>query len=278
MIEIINKIILYIHYPFVRYAFITGILISLCAALLGVVLVLKRFSFIGDGLSHTAFGAMAVAAVVGVSNDMIIVLPITVLSAIFLLTGRKKINGDAAIAVISVSALALGYLLLNMFSASSNVSGDVCTTLFGATSILTLKKSEVLLCILMSFAVITIFVLFYNKIFAVTFDYDFAKVTGIPSESYNLMIAIVIAVVIVLAMKLVGSLLISALIVFPALGAMKLFKSFRLVCIFAGVFAVICALIGIIFAIVVSAPVGASIAVTNLVGYVICCTVGKVKN
>ena len=175
-----SQILYYLKFPFVQYAVIVGILISLCAALLGVVLVLRRFSFIGDGLSHVAFGAMAVAAVTGVTNNMAVVLPITVVAAVLLLcTGQgSKIKGDASIALMSVSALAIGYLLMNLFPASSNVAGDVCSSLFGSASILTLSQDDVMLCIGLSVVVITVFIVFYNKIFAITFDESFSKTAG----------------------------------------------------------------------------------------------------
>ena len=219
---------MYFQYPFVRYALIVGVLIALCSSLLGVTLVLKRFSFIGDGLSHVAFGAMAIASVLNITNNMLFILPVTVICAILLLRAGQntRIKGDAAIAMISVGALAIGYLLMNLFSTSPNISGDVCSTLFGSTSILTLTKGEVWLCAILSI-VVAIFILFYNKIFAVTFDENFAKATGTRANAYNLLIAVVIAVIIVLAMNLVGSLLISALVIFPALSAMRMFKSFR---------------------------------------------------
>ena len=233
MSELAAKMQLYFSYPFVWYALIVGLLIALCSSLLGVTLVLKRFSYIGDGLSHVAFGAMAVAGITGLTNDMYIVLPVTVISAVLLLrTGQNaKINGDAAIAMISVGALAVGYMLMNLFPTSANVSGDVCTTLFGSTSILTLKQTDVIVCIVMSLIVIAAFVLFYNKIFAVTFDESFIKAAGLRTEIYNLLIAVITALIIVLAMNLVGSLLISALIIFPALSAMRIFRSFRSVVI-----------------------------------------------
>ena len=204
-----EKLALYWAYPFVRYALVVGVLIALCSSLLGVTLVLKRFSFIGDGLSHVAFGAMAVAAVLGLTDDMPLTLGITIVSAILLLrTGQNtKIKGDAAIAMISVGSLAIGYLLMNLFSTSSNLSGDVCSTLFGSTSILTLTRTEVRLCVVLSVIVAAIFILFYNKIFAVTFDESFAKAVGTKADRYNLLIAVTTAVVIVLAMNLVGSLL-----------------------------------------------------------------------
>ena len=225
-----ETLISYLQYPFVRNALIVGVLIALCSSLLGVTLVLKRFSFIGDGLSHVAFGGIAIAAVLNITNDMLVVLPVTIISAVLLLrTGQNtKIKGDAAIAMISVGALAFGYLLMNVFSTSSNVSGDVCTTLFGSTSILTLSSWDVWLSVILSVLVVLIFVLLYNKIFAVTFDEDFAVSAGTNANRYNLLIAIIIAVIIVLAMNLVGSLLISALVIFPALSAMRLFKNFNL--------------------------------------------------
>lgn len=273
----IDKLTLYLSFPFVRYALIVGVLIALCSSLLGVTLVLKRFSFIGDGLSHVAFGAMAIAAVVGLTNEMLLILPITILSAILLLrTGQNaKVKGDAAIAMISVGALAFGYLLMNLFSTSSNLSGDVCSTLFGSTSILTLRKREVWLCVGLSLAVVVIFVLFYNKIFAVTFDEGFAKAVGTRTDRYNLLIAVVIAVIIVLAMNLVGSLLISALVIFPALSAMRLFRSFKRVTICSAVLSVLCACTGILVSILAGTPVGSTIVGIDVIAYGICYLIGK---
>ncbi len=274
-----EKLALYLQYPFVRYALIVGVLIALCSSLLGVTLVLKRFSFIGDGLSHVAFGAIAIAAVLNLSNEMLIVLPVTVVSAVLLLrTGQNtRIKGDAAIAMISVAALAFGYLLMNLFSTSPNLSGDVCSTLFGSTSILTLTSREVWLCIGLSLAVMAIFVVFYNKIFAVTFDESFAKASGIRVEAYNLLIAVVIAVIIVLAMNLVGSLLISALVIFPALSAMRLFRSFRSVTICSAVLSVCCALIGIIVSILAGTPVGSTIVVVDALAFAACWIIGAMR-
>lgn len=270
---------LYFSYPFVRYAFIVGILIALCASLLGVTLVLKRFSFLGDGLSHVAFGGIAIASVLNLSNNMLIVLPITVLAAILLLrTGQnKKINGDAAIAMFSVGALAFGYLLMNIFSSSANVAGDVCTTLFGSTSILTVSGMEVWLCIGIAAIVLAAFVLFYHKIFSVTFDENFAKAVGTKTDTYNLLIAILIAAVIVLAMNLVGSLLISALVIFPALSAMRVFKSFKSVTICAGIFSVVCAVVGLLISILAGTPVGATIVAVDMVGFAVFALIGKVR-
>ena len=266
MTAIVEKLTLYWAYPFVRYALVVGVLIALCSSLLGVTLVLKRFSFIGDGLSHVAFGAMAIAAILQITNEMPLVMAITIISAVLLLrTGQNtKIKGDAAIAMISVGSLAIGYLLMNIFSTSSNLSGDVCSTLFGSTSILTLSPVEVWLCVGMSVLVVAIFVLFYNKIFAVTFDENFARATGTKAGLYNLLIAIIVAVIIVLAMNLVGSLLISALVIFPALSAMRIFKSFRSVTICSAALSVACSLIGILASILAGTPVGSTIVAVQI--------------
>ena len=274
----LNRLFLFLQYPFVRYALIAGVLIALCSSLLGVTLVLKRFSYIGDGLSHVAFGAMSVAAVMNLTNNMLLVLPVTIICAVLLLrTGqRTRIKGDAAIAMISVAALAFGYLIMNLFPTSSNLAGDVCTTLFGSTSILTLTRDEVRLCIALSVLVALVFVLFYNRIFAVTFDENFAKATGVKAEAYNLLIAVITAVIIVLAMNLVGSLLISALVVFPALSAMRLCRSFRGVTVCSAVFAVLCAFSGIIISILAGTPVGSTIVATDAVAFVTCNCVGNI--
>jgi len=269
MTAILEKLTLYWAYPFVRYALVVGVLIALCSSLLGVTLVLKRFSFIGDGLSHVAFGAMAIAAVLQITNEMPLVMVITIISAVLLLrTGQNtKIKGDAAIAMISVGALAIGYLLMNLFSTSSNLSGDVCSTLFGSTSILTLAKNEVWLCVGMSVLVVTVFILFYNKIFAVTFDEDFARAIGTKAGLYNLLIAVVVAVIIVLAMNLVGSLLISALVIFPALSAMRVFKSFKAVTICSAALSVFCAFTGMLISILGGTPVGSTVVAMDMLAF-----------
>ncbi len=269
---------MYFQYPFVRYALIVGVLIALCSSLLGVTLVLKRFSFISDGLSHVAFGAMAIASVLNITNNMLFILPVTVICAILLLrTGQNtRIKGDAAIAMISVGALAIGYLLMNLFSTSPNISGDVCSTLFGSTSILTLTEAEVWLCAILSIVVVAIFILFYNKIFAVTFDETFARATGTRANAYNLLIAVVIAVIIVLAMNLVGSLLISALVIFPALSAMRLFKSFRSVTISAAVMSVLSATAGILISILAGTPVGSTIVAVDIAVFLVSYGIGRI--
>ncbi|MCR5297030.1 MAG: metal ABC transporter permease [Clostridiales bacterium] len=275
----IESLGLYFSFPLVRYALIVGVLIALCSSLLGVTLVLRRFSFIGDGLSHVAFGAMAIAGVLHLTDDMLFVLPFTVLAAILLLrTGQNtKIKGDAAVAMISVGALAVGYLLLNLFSASANLSGDVCSTLFGSMSILTLTRTEVWLCAALSVVVLVIFILFYNRIFAVTFDEDFARAAGTRAEAYNLLIAVVIAVIIVLAMNLVGSLLISALIIFPAMSAMRVFRSFRGVTVCSAVLSVVCAVLGILISVIVGTPVGSTIVAIDIAAFLVCCAVSGIK-
>ena len=278
MTAILEKLALYWQYPFVRYALAVGVLISLCSSLLGVTLVLKRFSFIGDGLSHVAFGAMAVASVLHLTNDMPLVLLITIFSAILLLcTGQNaNIKGDAAVAMISVGALAIGYLLMNLFTPSGNLSGDVCSTLFGSTSILTLTKTEVRLCAVLSVLVVAAFVFFYHKVFAVTFDENFAAATGVKTKVYNFIIAVIIAVIIVLAMNLVGSLLISALVIFPALSAMRVFKSFRSVTVCSAILSIFCSLLGILISILAGTPVGSTIVAADIVLFFVFSAAGTI--
>lgn len=279
MTQMLQKLGFYFQYPFVRYALIVGVLIALCASLLGVTLVLKRFSFIGDGLSHVAFGAMAIAGALHLTNEMLLVLPVTVLCAVLLLSGgqKVKIKGDAAIAMLSVGSLAMGYLLMNLFSSSANISADVCSTLFGSTSILTLQKSEVWVCVILSVLVLLTYGLFYHKIFAVTFDETFAAATGLRAKAYNLLLAVITAVIIVLAMNLVGSLLISALIIFPALSAMRIFKSFRAVILCSAVLSVSCAVIGILTAILAGTPVGSTIVGADILTFAVCYIIGGMR-
>ena len=276
--NIITALQTYLSYSFVRYALIAGVLISLCAALLGVSLVLKRYSMIGDGLSHVAFGAMSIAAVLSLA-PMTVAMPVTIVAAVVLLglNSNGKIKGDAAIAMISVGALALGYLLLNVFQTASNVSGDVCSTLFGSTSILTLSVSDVWLCVGLAILVILTFVIFYHKIFAVTFDEEFARATGTNVRTYNILIAVVTAVVIVLAMNLVGALLISALIIFPALSAMRVFKSFRAVMASAAVISVLCSVLGILASVIYGTPVGSTIVAADIVVFAAFSLAGRLR-
>ncbi len=278
MSGILDKLALYWTYPFVRYALVVGVLIALCSSLLGVTLVLKRFSFIGDGLSHVAFGAMSIATVMQIRNEMPMVMFITIISAILLLrTGQNtKIKGDAAVAMISVGALALGYLVVNIFSSSANLTGDVCSTLFGSTSILTLSPVDVWLSVGMSVLVVAVFIFFYNKIFAVTFDENFAKAAGTKAGLYNLLIAVVVAVIIVLAMNLVGSLLISALIIFPAMSAMRIFKSFKSVTIYACILSVVCSGFGILLSVLAGTPVGSTIVIVQIAAFYLSWITGTV--
>lgn len=266
------------EFPFVRRAIIVGVLIAFCSSLLGVTLVLKRFSFIGDGLSHVAFAAMCIAMVLQFTNNMLLILPITVIAAILMLkTGQNaRINGDAAVAMISVGSLAIGYLLLNIFSTSSNISGDVCSTLFGATSILTLTDMDVTICIVMSIIVLAFYLFFYHKIFAVTFDENFAKATGIRAGVYNMSMAVIIAVIIVLAMNLVGSLLISALVIFPALSAMRIFKNFKSVVICSAIFSVVCAVLGLLISLLYGTPVGSTIVAVDIIGFLLFSGIGMI--
>jgi len=273
---VIDSLTLYFQFPFVRYAMIVGILIALCSSLLGVTLVLKRFSFIGDGLSHVAFGATAIAATTSLTDNMLFVLPVTIMCAVLLLrTGQNaKIKGDASIAMISVGSLAVGYMIMNVFSKSTNLAGDVCTILFGSTTILTLSETEVWMSVILSIVVTAVFLLFYNKIFSVTFDEDFASATGNDAKLYNLILAVVIAVVIVLAMSLVGALLISALVIFPAVSAMRVYRTFKSVTICSVIISIACATLGILISIVESTPVGATIVVVNIVVFAIFSAVG----
>ncbi len=278
MAEMYSKLMSYLQYDFVVNAIIVGVLIALCASLLGVTLVLKRLSYIGDGLSHVAFGAMAIAGVLNFTNDMPLILLITVVCAVLLISAGQnaKIKGDASIAMLSVGSLAIGYLLFNIFSSSANLSGDVCSTLFGSTSILTLQSADVRLCAVLSAVVIVVFVFFYNKIFAVTFDENFSKAIGTKASLYNLIIAVITAIIIVLAMNLVGSLLITALVIFPAVSAMRVCKTFKSVTICSAVISVVCAIIGLLASILYGTPVGSTIVAADIVAFAAFTIAGKI--
>lgn len=278
MAQLLERLVMYFRFPFVRYALIVGVLVALCSSLFGVTLVLKRFSFIGDGLSHVAFGAMAVAGVLGLTDaGMLVVLPVTIAAAVLILRmgQRRGVGGDAAIAMISVGAMAIGYLVINLFSTSPNIGGDVCSTLFGSSSILTLSRAEVWLCVGLSVVVTGAFVLLYHRIFAVTFDEEFARATGIHVGLYNTLIAVIVAVIIVLAMNLVGSLLISALVIFPTLSAMRVFRSFRGVTICAAVISVVCAVAGIIISVLAETPTGSTIVAVDIAAFAVMAAVGR---
>lgn len=260
-----NHLLLYLSYPFVQYAFIVTVCISICTSLLGVVLILKHYSYIGDGLSHVAFGTMSIAAVSGLSNDIFLTLPCTCLAAIILLWGKSRIKGDAGIALISVSSLGMGYLIMNVFGKKANLSGDVCASLFGATSILTLSFEKVIISILLSICLIILFIFLHKHIFALTFDEDFCQASGMNTKFYNLLIALIIAFVIVLAMNLVGSLLISALIIFPALSAMRLYHNFKAVTICSALISIFCSICGLISSIIIGSPVGSTIVLVDII-------------
>lgn len=274
----IDTLLFYLSYPFVKYALIVSVLIALCSSLLGITLVLRKFSFIGDSISHVAFTIMAIASILNLTNNMYITLPGTIICTILILNnkkGRVKKN-DSTLALISVSSLALGYIVMNLFGGSSNVSADVCTTLFGSTSILTLSIDTVILCIVMSVIAIVTFMLLFNKIFAITFDENFARSSGVKVDVINLIFSIIIGTIIVLAMNLVGSLLITALIIFPAISSMKIFTNFKKVTICSAIISVICTVIGLCISILASTPVGSTIVVADLVCYLIFSIIGRV--
>ena len=268
----LDKIVFYFTaYPTVRYAAAALVLISLCAALLGVTLVLKRFSMIGDGLSHVTFGAASIATALGLLTPIYVSLPVTVIAAVLLLRIRSsaKVHSDAAIAMVSAGSLAFGYLILNLFPTnSSSISGDACTNLFGA-GILGIGRDDVTVCLVMSLVVLFVFVFFYNKIFAITFDESFAGATGTYASLYNTVVAIVTGVIIVVAMNLVGALLISALIIFPALSAMRLFNTFKGVVICSACISVVCAIIGLVVSLLFATPIGSTIVVADILVFAI---------
>ncbi len=267
-------------YPTVRYSAIVLALVSLCAALLGVSLVLKRFSMMGDGLSHVAFGATSVATVTSFT-PMYVAMPVTVLAAIFLLRSKpnSKVRGDAAIAMISAGALSIGYMVMNIFpSKLSAISGDACTALFGSASIIGLDITDVISCAVVAAAVLFVFIFFYHRIFAITFDENFAKATGVRSELYSTLLAVITGVVIVIAMSMVGALLIAALITFPALSAMRIFKTFKSVMLCSAVTSVLCSVVGVILCILISTPIGPTIAILNILVFAVFCAAEKIKS
>ena len=279
MPEMFSTLATYLAYPFVQRALMVGVLVALCSSLLGTTLVMKRLSFIGDGLSHVAFGAYAVAMVANVTNNMLVTMPVTILAAILLLRrgNSSRVKGDAAMTMLSVASLAAGYLLMNVFGTSSNVSGDVCTTLFGSTSILTLTEGQVMLCVGVSIGVVAAFVLLYNRIFSITFDEAFAQATGLKTGWYSLILAVMVALVIVLGMNLVGALLLSALVVFPPLAAMRVCHTFKSVTVCSAVISVVCALLGMLVSIVASTPVGSTIVLMDVAAFVVLWLVGILR-
>ena len=275
MSGIFEKLVFYFQYPFVWYALIVGVLIALCSSLLGVTLVLKRFSFIGDGLSHVAFGAMAIASVLNFTNNMLFVMPVTVICAVLLLrTGQStKIKGDAAIALISTTSLAVGVMVISL---TTGMNTDVYNYMFG--SILAMSAEDVKLSLVLSVFVLILFIVFYHKIFAITFDETFARATGVKAGVYNTLIAVLTAVTIVLGMRMMGALLISSLIIFPALTSMRVCRTFKSVIINAAVISVVCLIAGVTLSYVAATPAGASVVLANLVMMVLYTVVGAVKN
>lgn len=258
MIQALSDII---SYPFLTRALIVGILISVCAALLGVSLVLKRYSMIGDGLSHVGFGAMAIATVAGMA-PLVLAIPVCVITAFLLLriSETSKMGGDAGIAIVSSGALAIGVMAVSM---STGVNTDIYNYMFG--SILAINKTDMILCIILSVVVIAVYLLFYNRIFAVTFDDTFAKATGIRTNLYNMILAVLTAVTVVLGMRMMGALLISSLIIFPSMTAMKLTGTYKRVIVLSAIISVICFVIGLVISYWYEAPTGASIVVVNIV-------------
>ena len=258
-------------YGFIIRAFIAGSLIALCAALLGVILVLKRYSMIGDGLSHVGFGTMAIAMAFNFA-PLAVSIPICVLAAFLLLrvSSSSNIKGDAAIALISSSSLAIGILVTSL---TSGLNTDVTSFMFG--SILAISKADLIVSVILAVVVVSLFVIFYNKIFLVTFDENFATASGIKANLYNGLIAVLTALTIVIGMRLMGAMMISSLIVFPALSAMRIFRSFFKVIICAVIISLVCFIVGIISSFVWSTPAGASIIVANLIAFVIRMVVGK---
>lgn len=281
MAEAFSRLASYFQYSFVIYALIVAVLISLCAALVGVTLVLKRLSNIGDGLSHVAFGAVSISTIIGIasSNNMLIVFPVTFLVSFFLVGvgNGKKTKGDSAVAMISVGSLALGYFLVNAFSTSSNLAGDVCSTLFGSTSILTLSSTQVWICFGVCVATLIIYVILYNKIFLITFDESFARASGVNTRLYNTILSLLISAIIVVAINLVGSLLVTALLVFPAMCAMKVCTKYKNVIIVAAILSVICAVFGMLLSIMISTPVGSTIVLFDVLCFIICLVINKIK-
>ena len=261
-------------YPFMQRALIAGVLVSLCAALLGVSLVLKRYSMIGDGLSHVSFGALAVAVALGFT-PLWFSIPVVILAAFFLLrmANDPHWNSDAAIAVMSASALAIGIIVI---SQTTGMTTDVDNYMFG--SILAMRREDVALSVLLSAAVLVLFVLFYHKLFAVTFDESFSRATGLKVERYNTLLSILTALTIVLGMRMMGAMLISSLVIFPALTAMRLFRSFRGVVVCAAVTSVLCFCAGLTASFALSTPVGASVVCANLMLFLLACLVQKLRS
>ena len=270
----IDTVIEMLSYPFMTRAFLVGSLVALCSALLGVSLVLKRYSMIGDGLSHVGFGAMAIAAAMNAA-PLTVAIPVVIVAAILLLriSGNAKIKGDAAIALISTTSLAVGVMVISL---TTGMNTDVYNYMFG--SILAMSAEDVKLSLVLSVFVLILFIVFYHKIFAITFDETFARATGVKAGVYNTLIAVLTAVTIVLGMRMMGALLISSLIIFPALTSMRVCRTFKSVIINAAVISVVCLIAGVTLSYVAATPAGASVVLANLVMMVLYTVVGAVKN
>ena len=270
MADIINA---FLSYSFLRNALIVGILVSLCAALLGVSLVLKRYSMIGDGLSHVGFGASAIALSLNLA-PLYVAIPVVVLAAFLLLriSENSKINGDSAIAIISTSAVAIGVIIVSM---TKGMSTDISNYMFG--SILVMTRLDVILSIVLSVIVLVLYVLFYNRIFAITFDESFARATGTNTGLFNSLLAVLTAVTIVIGMRMMGAMLISSLVIFPALSALRLCRGFRSVIILSAIVSVIAFIVGIVVSFVLDAPTGATVVISNLVVFIISYIIGKIR-
>lgn len=269
-----DTVIEMLSYPFMTRAFLVGSLVALCSALLGVSLVLKRYSMIGDGLSHVGFGAMAIAAAMNAA-PLTVAIPVVIVAAILLLriSGNAKIKGDAAIALISTTSLAVGVMVISL---TTGMNTDVYNYMFG--SILAMSAEDVKLSLVLSVFVLILFIVFYHKIFAITFDETFARATGVKAGVYNTLIAVLTAVTIVLGMRMMGALLISSLIIFPALTSMRVCRTFKSVIINAAVISVVCLIAGVNLSYVAATPAGASVVLANLVMMVLYTVVGAVKN
>lgn len=260
-------------YHFMQRAMLVGVLVSVCAALLGVSLVLKRYSMIGDGLSHVGFGALAIASAFNLA-PLAVAIPVVTVSSVFLLRIRQNsgVKGDAAVAIISSSALAIGVITV---SVTTGMNTEVSSYMFG--SILSLSRGDAVLSVILCAAVLFLFIAFYQRIFAVTFDETFGRATGVKTEMFNLLIAVLTSVTVVLGMRMMGALLISSLIVFPALSAMKICKSFRRVITTSAIISVICFMAGITASFMVETPTGASIVAADLVAFGICCLISRMR-
>ena len=269
-----DTVIEMLSYPFMTRAFLVGSLVALCSALLGVSLVLKRYSMIGDGLSHVGFGAMAIAAAMNAA-PLTVAIPVVIVAAILLLriSGNAKIKGDAAIALISTTSLAVGVMVISL---TTGMNTDVYNYMFG--SILAMSAEDVKLSLVLSVFVLILFIVFYHKIFAITFDETFARATGVKAGVYNTLIAVLTAVTIVLGMRMMGALLISSLIIFPELTSMRVCRTFKSVIINAAVISVVCLIAGVTLSYVAATPAGASVVLANLVMMVLYTVVGAVKN